>query len=56
MDEFGFDCMKPTVRLADAPPREGTQLEFRLMGEWTEVETGEVRKLHKRVVTRSFSH
>lgn len=55
MDELGFSRRKPTVRIVDAPPGEEAQVDFGLMGELVDAETGEVRKLHVLIVTLNFS-
>lgn len=55
MDELGFGRVKPTVRIADAPPGEEAQVDFGLMGELVDAQSGEVRKLHVLIVTLNYS-
>src|SRR6266542_2144211 len=55
IDELGWGCAKPTVRIVDAPPGEEAQVDFGLMGPLTDALTGEIRKLYVLLVTLCFS-
>jgi transposase len=51
----GFGTPAVTVRVADPPPGEAAEVDFGLLGYWTESETGRRRQVHGLLVTLLYS-